>query len=209
MTSRWVSKGLTVARSPHLIIAILMLLLVAQIVQSQLLVHRHQSALVSPASLIIGKYVAPPALPTVDGHEFELSQAAGNYHVLIFFHTNCEYCLLDLPLWKAIARNAAARGIDVVAVTPETDVETVAQFALQHGLGFPVLLDAEGELERQLGIDGTPTKVLLSSDMRVLQVWHGWTTQESDPRDLGGMLAFLGIEPEALPHYPAAETSRP
>lgn len=208
MTNRCRSKALTVARSPHLIIAILMLLLVAQIVQNQLLVHRSQAAATLPASPIIGKHITAPALSSIDGQDLDLSQMSGTYHVLIFFHTKCEYCSLDLPLWKAIGQGAASRDIDVVGVTPETDTEAVAQFVRQNDIRFPVLLDPEGQLQRQLGVDGTPTKALLSSDMRVLQVWHGWTTQESNPGDLGGMLAFLGIEPEVLPHS-AASAARP
>lgn len=199
VTNRYLSKAAKIARSSYVIIGILALLLAVQVIQNQMLLRRRfpQQVVVEP--LLIGKQVVSPTLPTIDGHWLELSRLEGVYHVLIFFHPECRYCALDLPLWRTIYQRATSRNIDVIAITPETDAKIVAQYAREHDIPFPVLMDPERRLFDQLHIRGTPTKVLLSDDMRVLQIWHGWTTQHSGSSELGGMLAFLGIEPQELP----------
>jgi len=197
--NRYLSKATEIARSPYLIIGILALLLAIQIIQNQTLLRRRFSQEVVVEPVLIGKQIVFPTLSTTDERQFELSQLERTYHVLIFFHSECQYCALDLPLWKTIYQRGASQNIDVVAITSETDAEIVAQYAREHDIPFPVLMDPERELFDQLRISGIPTKVLLSNDMRVLQIWHGWTTQHSGSSELGGMLAFLGIEPQELP----------
>lgn len=95
-----------------------------------------------------------------------------------------------------------SRSISVIGITAETDVSSVSEYSHQNDIPFPVLLDKQQQLFAQLGVSVTPMKVLCSSDWHVLQVWKGWTTQESGQSDLGGIYAFFGILPEKLPVAP-------
>lgn len=193
-------KGPDNSRLLYILIGILSVLLLVQVIQNQTVLRRQFTFEGSdPPPLLIGKTLSPVTLLTIDGEPFELEKLTGEYHLFIFFHTKCPYCELDLSLWRTMYEHSQSQDIDIIAVTLEQDVNAVARYAQEHGIPFPVLRDENRNLFDQLGIFGTPTKVLLSKDMRVLQIWYGWTTQRSNPSDLGAMLAFLGIEPEEIP----------
>lgn len=151
---------------------------------------------------IIGQKIQAVTLETVDGTVYSMEDLKGDYKLLIFFATNCPYCTKDISLWREMYESGVSRNISVIGITAETDVSAVAEYSHQNDIPFPLLLDKQQQLFAQLGVSVTPTKVLCSSDWHVLQVWEGWTTQESGQSDLGGIYAFFGILPEKLPVAP-------
>jgi peroxiredoxin len=193
----------------YIIIGIVSIVLAVQVFQNQLLLQNRYS--ISPARLplLIGQEIVFPTLPSVAGSAWSISEFSSTYYLLIFFHPNCSYSELDLPLWQTIYQQASNYDVDLIAVTSETDVNLLAAYTQKHEIIFPVLIDREQELFNQLRIMGTPTKVLLSNDWRVLQVWYGWTTQRSHQSDLGGMFAFLGIDPRSLPQSEGGSFASP
>ncbi len=188
--------------SSYSVIVILALLLIIQIVQNQLLLQQFRNTTQEIETSLIGTSVNLPRLTTVDGQVYQFPQEATTQQMIIYFHTDCRYCHLDLPLWHKIYAQAAARNINVVAITEETDLRAVATFVTANQIPFPVLLDPERQLLGQLRASVTPTKVLLSSDQRVLQIWRGLTTQQSGDEAIGSMAAILGIDPQTLPTAP-------
>ncbi len=148
---------------------------------------------------IIGKTLRP-----LMQHSFKIHTGAtialdsiipeDNPGLLIFLHTECEYCQLDAPLWRLLMQRTKITG-----VTDETDLEAIAQFLLDHNLNFPIIIDVEGVLSEHLNVRDTPVKLAISSDLRVLQVWDGWTTRSSGPSEIGSLLTMYGIEPDELP----------
>ncbi|OQY43300.1 MAG: hypothetical protein B6242_14920 [Anaerolineaceae bacterium 4572_78] len=184
----------------YVVIGVLAIFLLIQVTQNQMVLRRQfTSAGSAPPPLLIGKQISPATLLTTDGQTFELGELSGKYHLFVFFNTQCSYCELDLSLWKTMYARSQSKNIDMVAITLEKDVNAVTKYVQKNSILFPVLIDENQELFNQLGILGTPAKAFLSADMRVLQIWYGWTTQRSNPSDLGAMLAFLGVEPEEIP----------
>lgn len=152
--------------------------------------------------IIIGQKIQPVTLETIDGIVYNMGDMEGNYKLLIFFATNCPYCAKDISLWREMYDQGISRNISVIGITAETDVSSVSEYSHQNNIPFPILLDKQQQLFTQLGVSLTPTKILCSSDWHVLQVWEGWTTQESGQSDLGGIYAFFGILPDKLPVAP-------
>lgn len=152
--------------------------------------------------IIIGRKIQPVTLETIDGAVYNTGDLEGDYKLLIFFATNCPYCAKDISLWHEMYNQGISRNISVIGITTETDVSSVSEYSHQNNIPFPVLLDKQQQLFAQLRISATPAKILCSSDWRVLQVWEGWTTQESGQSDLGGIYAFFGILPDKLPVAP-------
>lgn len=64
---------------------------------------------------------------------------------------------------------------------------------------FPVLLDLYKKVFDGMNIPGTPTKVLLDKDLRVVHVWLGLTSQNSAPADLQMLKQIWDIEAKDLP----------
>lgn len=178
-------------------------LLAVLVVQNQKkLQEKSFSSAFSTEEIIIGQKIQPVTLETIDGTIYNMGDLVGNYKLLIFFSTNCPYCTKDISLWHDMYGQGISRNISVVGITVETDVSTVSEYSHQNNIPFPVLLDKQQQLSAQLGVSMTPTKILCSSDWHVLQVWEGWTTQESGQSDLGGIYAFFGILPDKLPIAP-------
>jgi len=116
--------------------------------------------------------------------------------MLVFLDPECEYCYLDVPLWRLLTQKTM-----VIGITEETDQEKVKSFALENRIEFPIIIDINSELISSLDLIETPTKLAISSDLRVLQVWYGWTTQRSAQSEIGSLLFMYGIEPDELPEF--------
>jgi len=181
-------------------IALLTALLAIMVVQNQNKL-REQNFSINPLfeEIIVSREIKPVTLKTLDGLDFNFSDLHNEYTLLIFLATDCPYCLKDIPLWQKMYEQAIVRNITMLGITAESDTQNISEYAQKYSIQFPILLDQKRELFAQLRIFGTPTKVLLSSDLNILQVWQGWTTQRSGQSDLGGVYAFFGIVPDDLP----------
>jgi len=180
-------------------IILLIVLLAVMVSQNQTILRRDFSINPPLEEIVIGREIQPVALKTLDGANFNFSDLHSDYTLLIFFATDCPYCAKDIPLWQKMYEQGIARNISILGITAETNTEAVSEYVRKHDIRFPILLDQNRELFAQLRIFGTPTKVFLSSDMSIIQVWQGWTTQQSGQSDLGGIYAFFGIAPDELP----------
>lgn len=182
----------------YLIIGILSSLLAIQVYQNRTLLQTNPNTTDSTIALI-GKKISVSELQTLEGNPLHLTQLPGNYKLMIFFDTQCVYCQKDLPLWNNIIKNAENRQIDVLGVTSEENYNDISEYVLENNLQIPIILDKQKQLFSEMDVVSTPTKILLSDDLRILQVWHGWTTRQSSASSLGMMLALLGVEPISLP----------
>ena len=181
-------------------ILLLTALLAIMVVQNQNKLKEQNFSINPPAEeIIVGREIKPVTLKTLDRRDFNFSELPNSYTLLIFFATNCPYCAKDAPLWQKMYEGAIIRNIGIFGITSESDTQVISEYAQKHNILFPILLDQKRELFSQLRIFGTPTKVLLSSDMSIIQVWQGWTTQQCGQSDLGGIYAFFGIAPDDLP----------
>ncbi len=147
--------------------------------------------------LVIGTTIADlgnRVFQTHLGESTTLTSLARENLILVFLHTECTYCILDIPLWKQLSQKS-----EVIGITREDDFVRVQEFSRLHGLNFPILLDPEGELFERLGVEDTPTKFALTSELRIIQKWEGRTSRQSLQAELGSLLTMYDIEPDDLP----------
>ena len=90
--------------------------------------------------------------------------------VLIFLGTECPVSNAYAPEMARLARAYAGRGIVFYGIhcDPKVTVESAAAHASAHDLPFPILLDPDQSIARQVGARVTPEAVLLASDGQVL-----------------------------------------
>lgn len=187
----------------YLLVVVLGFLLAVQILQNRLVLQGFSSsASVAVQELAIGKRLPAFTLQTLNGSSFRLSELQKDHTLLIFLHTECPFCDQDLPLWQILHERGAERNIEVLGVTSETDRHKVLDYVEENNISFPVLLDPETEVFAASIVDATPTKVLLSRDREILQVWRGWTTQSSHESSLGALRMVFHVQPEELPQHP-------
>jgi peroxiredoxin len=197
--AQYINRLLESPRFLQMAIISLTILVAVMVVQNQGKLQQNFSLSPPVKNILIGKTITPVPLNTLDGDEVDLGKIESDYIVLIFFSTDCPYCVKDLPLWQKIYERSVSRNISLFGITSEVNEQAISEYVVRQDISFPVLLDQEKKLFAQFQIVGTPTKVLLSSDWHILQYWLGWTTQQSHQSDLGGIYAFLGVEPDELP----------
>jgi len=65
-------------------------------------------------------------------------------------------------------REGEPRGLSVVGVNIQESRSTVAEWAREKNVTFPILLDTNGEVTRQYSVIATPTAFLIDREGRLL-----------------------------------------
>lgn len=123
----------------------------------------------SPASELPATLEAR-AYSDLDGTEHALLAADSAGTVLVFWQPWCQSCLAEAPALASAARSHVDWRFFGVVSGADGDVldHEVAQVARDHGMPYPTLRDRDLSLCEGLGVQSTPTLIVLSADGRVL-----------------------------------------
>ncbi len=112
------------------------------------------------------------ALPNIDGSEYRFDGRSRGKATLVAFI--CNHCPYVKAIIERLASDAAAlidEGVEVVAIMPNDYLrypadspEKMRQFAAEHALPFPYLLDADQSVARAWGAVCTPDFFGLNAD---------------------------------------------
>lgn len=116
------------------------------------------------------------ALPRHPGGEaWTLSARRGHVVLLDVWATWCEPCRDALPLYQDIAKEFAARGLEVYTINVDADPRPIAPFLEEAKVSLPVLLDPEARLaEGTLKVKLMPTAFLVDKKGLVRFVHEGF-----------------------------------
>jgi peroxiredoxin len=106
------------------------------------LTRAQQSAGVA-AGAVAGLAAPDFSLLTSDGRTITLSDLRGQAVIVNFWATWCPPCLEEMPTLQEVYEAYRDEGLVVLAINQDEPADRVARFAQQHGLTFPLLLDAE------------------------------------------------------------------
>lgn len=111
----------------------------------------------------------PPdfTLSTLDGKPVTLSQLRGKVVLVNFWATWCPPCRQEMPALVAAYKQFAGPNVAFVAVNLQENPVTVAAFAEQYGVTFPIALDAGGKVTEQYSIIPLPTSFFIGRDGKV------------------------------------------
>lgn len=112
------------------------------------------------------------SLVSIDGTQTSLSDFEGKWVLVNFWATWCGPCRQEMPALSDWA-NAHQPDAAVLAVNLSEDRGTVARFAEEYRLQFPVLLDPGGEAHDSYRVQGAPSTYLVDPAGQVVQVWLG------------------------------------
>lgn len=102
----------------------------------------------------------------------------GDPSVLIFWTTWCPYCLRQTPALVEAHRQWGDRGIQFVGINVKEDFGAVEPYVQEHGIEYPVLLDADGVTAAAYAVQGYPTTYFLDGDNRIVARHVGALTEE-------------------------------
>ncbi|ACM60986.1 peroxiredoxin [Caldicellulosiruptor bescii] len=115
-------------------------------------------------------------LVSVDGKEYSLSDFRGKKVVLNFFATWCPPCRAEIPDFERFYREN--EDVVLIGINIQEDKTTVEEFLSSMGVTYPVLLDRDGKISAQFGIEGIPTTFLIDEKGKVIAKNVGMMTYD-------------------------------
>lgn len=116
-----------------------------------------------------------PAMRAVDlqGQTRSLADYRGRVVLLNFWATWCPPCRREMPSMERLRRSMAGRPLEILAVDSAETPEDVRTFLKTLDLGFPILLDPDGQNTRRWKVYALPTTFLLDGEGRIRYVLRG------------------------------------
>ena len=110
-------------------------------------------------------------LKTLDGKEVQLSDYRGKKVMLNFWATWCPPCKAEIPhMEKYYKKQAKDDGVEILAVNltkSDKDEEYIRDFVKSYDMTYPVLLDEDGEQQKQYEIVTIPTTFFIDKNGRI------------------------------------------
>ncbi|HWI47531.1 MAG TPA: TlpA disulfide reductase family protein [Rummeliibacillus sp.] len=110
-------------------------------------------------------------LKTLDGKEVQLSDYRGKKVILNFWATWCPPCKAEIPhMEKYYKKQAKDDGVEILAVNltkSDKDEEYIRDFVKSYDMTYPVLLDEDGEQQKQYEIVTIPTTFFIDKNGRI------------------------------------------
>ena len=110
-----------------------------------------------PMPVLQGRPIGPIALPTPD-------ELKGKVILIDFWATWCGPCIKKLPEINRLQEKYQDHGFVVMGVHSSQGSDSAAKFLAEHPVNFPIVLDDDGEIERQFAVSQYPTYFLVGRD---------------------------------------------
>jgi peroxiredoxin len=127
------------------------------------------------ATLKIGERMPDFSLPDATGKIVKLSEVAeANKLVLINFWASwCGPCRVEMPSFDALYQAQKNNGFAILAISEDKERPKLDQYLKEKPVSFPVLLDQDGQLAKQLRITTLPTTILIEEGGKIRRVHEG------------------------------------
>jgi peroxiredoxin len=108
-----------------------------------------------------------------DEQPISLSDLQGSPVLLNFWTIDCPYCRKEMPYLQQIYEKWQVMGLVLLAINIMESSSEVDNFMQSQGLTFPVLLDSDGAIAEQYGIEYIPATFFIDSGGIVQEVQEG------------------------------------
>jgi cytochrome c biogenesis protein CcmG/thiol:disulfide interchange protein DsbE len=123
--------------------------------------------------------MAPPVeLPDLAGRPFSLASLRGRAVVLNFWAPWCQPCKEEMPGFSQLWRDSRGRCLEILGVTEESSREDALAEVKRMEIGFPVVMDAPGEVARAFGVTGYPRTFVIDAQGKIRKSFIGMVTRE-------------------------------
>ncbi len=136
--------------------------------------------LAEAAAVAKGEPVDWPTLTLLDGSTLGPSDWKGRPGVVVFWSTDCAFCVRHNARLDKLHRRVQAEGGDlrIVAIATDRDPQAVRDYMRARGYAFPVSLESGGIQARLTERKLVPMTVLIGRDGRLRQVIPGELSED-------------------------------
>jgi len=131
----------------------------------------------APAAGALGSGDAAPQFTarSLDGKApLSLADYRGKLVYLDFWASWCPPCLVSLPALEELRQEYAARGLEIVAVNLDRDLEQARRFLRKNPVGYPSATDPEGRIPKSFEVGTMPTSFLIDRNGVIRHVHEGF-----------------------------------
>jgi thiol-disulfide isomerase/thioredoxin/outer membrane lipoprotein-sorting protein len=132
------------------------------------------------------------SLQDLGGNAYALSDLSGKVVLLDFWATWCGPCRMEMPEIQKIHDDLKGKGLVVLGVNDESDVNAVKQFLSDSGYTYPTVRDPKGETYSAYRISAIPAIYIITKDGKVASSLIGYSPDRGD--EIREILKKLGIE---------------
>ncbi len=125
----------------------------------------------------------PAERPVFAAAEFALADHAGKVVALDFWASWCEPCKASLPWFSRMQRQYGEQGLQIVAVSVDTDEALMRSRLGDIDPGIIVVFDPKGELAAQYKLEGMPTTYLIDRAGKVVASHVGYRNADACKRE--------------------------
>lgn len=126
----------------------------------------------------VGKKAAEFTLPDVSGGEVALQSFRGKVVLLNFWATWCGPCREELPELQRVQEKFRKRGLAVVAVTVDNELENVRSFLKKYDLKLQALWDQRKKVVEAYGVEKMPSSFLIDRNGVIRFIHRGYSAEE-------------------------------
>ena len=125
------------------------------------------SVLNNGRTLVSGGPAPEFQLQTSDGNMVSLSDYRGKAVMLNFWATWCAPCRSEMPDMEKVYKEKLGQDVVILAVNVQEAQVPVQAFVDRFSLTFPILMDVNGDLVEEYGIQSLPTSYFIDKQGRI------------------------------------------
>jgi peroxiredoxin len=127
--------------------------------------------------------VGPFSLPTLDGRTVAISEYAGGPLFIYFWASWCAPCAREAPLIEALWAEYEPQGYAFLGINILDSEREALRFVERHGLTFPTLVDGDGTVYFDFGVNGVPEAYFVAPGLQIERKYVG-ELREQDFREM-------------------------
>ncbi|HOP95298.1 MAG TPA: TlpA disulfide reductase family protein [Dictyoglomaceae bacterium] len=124
------------------------------------------------------------SLPDLKGKKYTLSDFKGNVILLNFWATWCPPCRYEIPILEKIYNKYKNKSFKIIAVSLDSDSNSLSNFLKTNKISFLVLSDKKGELGYKYQVLAIPTSFLIDKEFIVRKIYIGAISEKDFTKEL-------------------------
>ena len=122
-------------------------------------------------------------LPTLNGDRVAIADFADGPVFVYFWASWCAPCESEAPLIERLWAEYGPQGYVFIGINILDSERGAREFVERHGLTFPMLIDSDGDVYFDFGVNGVPEAYFLQPGLEVTRKYIG-ELREQDFRDM-------------------------